>query len=74
MSFTLYYCFFKHASMHAQLDMLWKFYITLIYPHSNIWCAMWNPHLGQDIDAVEAVQWFATKICITSWNNMQDIV
>ena len=29
---------------------------------------MWDPHLCKDIDALESVQRFATKICTKSWN------
>ena len=52
--------FYKHAAP-ATLRTL---YTALIRPHLAV--PVWDPHLCKDIDALESVQRFATKICTKS--------
>ena len=56
--------FYKHASP-ATLRTL---YTALIHPHLKYTVPVWDPHLCKDINALESVQKFATKICTKSWD------
>ena len=56
--------FYKYAAP-ATLRTL---YTALIHPHLEYAVPVWDPHLCKDIDALESVQKFATKICTKSWD------
>ena len=60
----LYRRFYKHASP-ATLRTL---NTAVIHPYLECIVPVWDPHLCKDIDALESVQRFATKICTKSWN------
>ncbi len=60
----LYRRFYKHA--HP--DTLRSLYVSLIRPHLEYAVPVWDPHLRKDIDSLESVQRFATKVCTKTWN------
>ena len=62
----LYRRFYKHA----QQDTLRAIYVALIRPHLEYGVPVWDPHLLKDINILEAVQKFATKVCVKSWNSL----
>ena len=45
-------------------------YVALICPHLEYGIRVWDPHLQKDINLLEAVQRFATKVCLKSWNTL----
>ena len=47
-------------------------YISLIRPHMEYACSVWDPHLKKDIQMLENVQKFALRICSKSWNSDYD--
>ena len=62
----LYRRFYKHA----QKDTLRALYVALIRPHLEYGIPVWDPHLQKDINVLEAVQRFSTKVCVKSWNSI----
>ena len=64
----LVYCrFYKHAHPGT----LRSLYVTLIRPHLEYAVPEWDPHLRKDIDNLESVQRFTTKVCTKAWNTLQ---
>jgi len=55
----LYRNFYQFTSSH----ILVKLYKSLIRPHIEYTCSVWDPHLKKDIQALENVQKFALRIC-----------
>ena len=51
---------------HSHQDTLRALYVALIRPHLEYGIPVWDPHLVKDINALEAVQRFATKLCVKS--------
>ena len=52
----------KRTFISRDLYLWKKLYMIYIRPHLEFASAAWNPHLQQDIDTLEKVQWRATKI------------
>ena len=44
-------------------------YNSLIRPHLEYACTIWDPHLRKDIQALENVQKFALRVCSKSWSS-----
>ena len=62
----LYRWFYEHAHQ----DTLKAPYVALIRPHLEYGIPVWDPHLLKDINALEAAQRFATKVCVKLWNTL----
>ena len=45
-------------------------YITQVRPHLEYAIPVWNPHLSKDIEALESVQRFASKMCTKQWRDV----
>ena len=60
----LYRNFYQFSSSPT----LAKLYKSLIRPHLEYACTVWDPHLRRDIQAIENVQKFALRVCSKSWN------
>ena len=61
----IYRNFYKYTSNHATLSTLYKSYVRPILEYGAL---VWDPYLAKDINMVESVQRFATKICLKNWN------
>ena len=49
-------------------ETLRQLYISLVRPHLEYACQVWDPHLERDIKAIEAVQKFALCMVTKQWN------
>ena len=45
-------------------------YITQVRPHLEYAIPVWDPHLSKDVDALESVQRFASKVCTKKWRDV----
>ena len=46
-----------------------KLYTTMVRPHLEYACEVWDQRLGKDSKLIERVQSFATKVCLKKWNS-----
>ena len=49
-------------------DALKQLYLSLVRPHLEYGCHVWNPHLEKDKKALESVQRFACRIASAHWD------
>ena len=54
---------------NASSQTLLKLYVSLVRPHLEYACLVWDPHLSKDIGMLESVQTFALKICTGQWHS-----
>ena len=64
----LYRNFYRFADSQTLL----KLYTSLVRPHTEYTCAVWDSHLSKDILAVENTQRFALRICLKNWRASYD--
>ena len=48
---------------------LFNLYITLVHPHLEYACEIWNPHLKRDINKIEQLQKFGLRRCTRRWSS-----
>jgi len=60
----IYRRFYKYWSAQT----LHQLYLTLVCPHLEYAVSVWSPHLQKDIDKLEKIQKFATKVCTKLWD------
>ena len=46
-----------------------QLYISLVRPHLEYACQVWDPHLSKDRNALEKVQKFACKLATSRWDS-----
>ena len=61
----LYRRFYGRASQ----DSLKQLYLSLVRPHLEYACQVWDPHLSRDKNALEKVQSFACKLATSRWDS-----
>ena len=61
----LYRNFYQFSSSHIMV----KLYKSLIRPHMEYACPVWDSHLKKDIQALENVQKFTLRVCSKSWSS-----
>ena len=49
-----------------------KIYLTFIRSHLEYACQLWDPYTVKGIDSLEAVQCFACRVCLKTWNITYD--
>ena len=53
-------------------NSLKQLYLSLIRPHMEYACQVWDPHLAKDKKAIEDVQKFALKVVTSKWDSSYD--
>ena len=53
-------------------DSLKQLYLSLVRPHMEYACQVWDPHLAGDKKAIECVQKFALKLATAKWDKSYD--
>ena len=61
----LYRRFYGQASQES----LKQLYLSLVRPHLEYACQVWDPHLSKDTNALEKVQKFACKLATAKWDS-----
>ena len=56
----------------ASQDTLKHLYLSLVRPHMEYACQVWDPYLTKDQKALECVQKFAYKLATSKWDNSYD--
>ncbi len=59
------YCRFYYDSTPTTLR---KLYVSFLRPNLEYASPVWNPHTSQDIQSLESVQRFSSKVCCKSWD------
>ena len=49
-------------------DTIRKLYLTIVQPHLEYACEIWEPYLAKDCQMVESVQKFASRVCLKQWS------
>ncbi len=52
---------------HADSSTLLQLYTTMIKPHLEYACAVWDPFRTKCVDMLEAIQTFALQVCTGNW-------
>ena len=60
---------YRNFYQFSNPSTLLKLYKSLIRPHMDYACAIWDPHLEKDIKLIVDVQKFALRVCSKSWNS-----
>ena len=67
----LYRCFYHPASS----DTLKKLYLSVVHPHLDYACQIWDPHLVEDKKILEDVQKLACRLTSQQWDSSyQDLL
>ena len=53
-------------------NSLKQLYLSLVRPHMEYACQVWDPHLAKDKKAIEDVQKFALKVVTSKWDSSYD--
>ena len=60
----VYRVFYRNVQPHYLLNL----YISLVRPHLEYACQVWDPYTQRSICQLESIQKFALKICTGQWN------
>jgi len=52
--------FFRQFYKHASTDIIHKLYLTIVQPHLEYACEIWDPCLAKDCQMIESIQKFAS--------------
>ena len=58
----------------ADPSTLLKLYTSLVRPHTEYACAIWDPQLSNNFLAIEGTQNFALRVCLKNWSADYDLL
>ena len=59
---------FRQFYKHASTDTIRKLYLTIVQPHLEYACEIWDPYLAKDCQMIESIQKFASRVCLKQWS------
>ena len=59
---------YRRYCQHSDSSILRQLYLSLVRPHLDYAAQVWDPHLQQDISALESIQKFGLKLCSKQWD------
>ncbi len=59
---------YRQFYQYADTNTLRKLYVSLIRPHLEYACSVWDPFSAKDCDILESVQRFASRVCLKNWS------
>ena len=62
----------RNFSTFASSTFMLRLCKSLIRPHLEYACIVWNPHLQKDIPKIEQIQKFASRVCSRKWSANYD--
>ena len=67
--------FYRHFYSSADSDAIKQLYLSLVRPHLEYACQMWDPHLLRDKNKLEGVQKFGLRLASHQWDaRYQDLL
>ena len=64
---------YRHFYRDTDPSILRMLYVTQVRPLLEYAVPVWDPYLMKDIEALEAVQRFATKVCTKCWQGFNTV-
>ena len=58
---------YRNFYRYVDASTLLKMYKSIIRPHLEYACVIWDPHLAKDVKSIENTQKFALRVCNKSW-------
>jgi len=55
---------FRQFYKCASTDTVRKLYLTIVWPHLEYACEIWDPYLAKDCQMIESVPKFASRVCL----------
>ena len=65
---------YRNFYRFADSSTLLKLYTSLVRPHTEYACTIWDPHLSKNILAIEGTQKFAMRVCLKNWRADYDLL
>lgn len=59
---------FRQFYNYTDKQTIKTLYLSIVRPHLEYACQVWDPHLEKDKNTLEKVQKFACKVCSKSWD------
>ena len=56
---------FRQFYKHASTDTICKLYLTIVRPHLEYVCEIWDPYVAK---VIESVQKFSSRVCLKQWS------